>query len=66
VYVYKYTHTYKEKLMSCECFNNCNYCTEKDNCPHDLKGDGLSFCHEFVCNVDECKRSFCIDRKEEK
>ena len=52
------------KFMSCECFNNCKTCVKHDYCPYDYQGDGSPFCHEFICNVDECKRSFCISDDE--
>lgn len=64
VYKYEYTHTYEVNYMSCECFSNCDYCDQKNNCPYDFMGDGSPFCHEFICGVDECKRSFCISDDE--
>ena len=42
--------------MNCECFNNCEHCYRRSYCSYDCKGDG---CKEFICVVDECKRSFC-------
>ena len=51
--------------MSCENFNNCDCCTENEICQHDYKGDHHPFCWDFVCNVDECKRGFCLSPDEE-
>jgi len=50
--------------MSCEYFNKCDYCCQKNKCPYDFMGDGEPFCHEFVCDVDECNRSICISDEE--
>ena len=50
--------------MTCKCFNNCDTCTNYDDCLYNHKSDGSPFCYGFVCNVDECKRSFCFTRTE--
>lgn len=50
--------------MSCECFNNCDYCDKQSDEPCEYFDGSSPFCREFVCNVDECKRSFCISDEE--